>query len=91
MPKTVTVTTFGPNIHALGAMLTGVYHVSRRAVCQLLGDLLGIPISLGTVSNMEGRVGIALEDARADAETVVREADVVHSDETGWKEIGQRA
>jgi transposase len=91
LPKSVPVTTFRPNVHALAAMLTGVYHVTRRAVCQLLGDLLGIPISLGTVSNMEGRIEKALEPARAEAENEVRKAGTVHSDETGWKEIGERA
>lgn len=50
MPKSA----FGPRLCATIAMLTGVFHLSRRQVVQLLWDLFGVGISLGSVSNIEG-------------------------------------
>ncbi|NVB41066.1 hypothetical protein G6O69_24720 [Pseudenhygromyxa sp. WMMC2535] len=53
-------------------MLTGVYHLGRRKVQRLLGELFHIQISLGALSAMEARASAALkpafDEAKAEAE-----------------------
>jgi len=79
---------FGPRLMSVVAMLTGVYHLSRRKTVQLLWELLGLRISLGTVSNIEHRVGEAIEPAVEEAWTVAIEARVKHADGTSWLQAG---
>ena len=78
----------GESLSALTALLTGVYHLSRRNTVALLGDLMGVRISLGSVSNVEMRVATALEDAHAEALECVRRARVKHIDATSWAQSG---
>lgn len=81
---TVPLSSFGPRVHAVVALLTGVYHVSRRATETLLEDLLGTRMSLGTVSAIEARVSEAVKPAVAQAWEQVHEAPVKHADGTTW-------
>jgi hypothetical protein len=41
---------------ALIALITGVYHLSRRKTTDLLWELGGVPLSLGALSMIEARV-----------------------------------
>ena len=79
---------FGPRLMSIVALLTGVYHVSRRKTCTLLSDLLGVPISLGAVSAVEARVADAVQPAVAEAWTKVEGAAVKHTDGTSWLKAG---
>ena len=79
---------FGPRLMALVALLTGVYHLSRRKSAQLLGDIVGVEISLGALSAVEARVSEAVEPAVARAWDHVRRADVKHTDGTSWFQSG---
>ena len=79
---------FGPRLMSIVALLTGVYHVSRRKTCALLSDLLGVPISLGAVSAVEARVADAVQPAVAEAWTKVQGAAVKHTDGTSWLKAG---
>ena len=47
---------FGPRLMSLVALLTGVYHLSRRQAVVLLHDVLGVRLSLGAASAIEERV-----------------------------------
>lgn len=80
MPKTW----FGPRLSSHICSLTGKHHQSRRDVVQLLDELFGIHISLGSVSNIEGRMSQALEKPSDEALQSVRQAEVKHADETSW-------
>jgi transposase len=73
------------------SVLSGKYHLSKRQVEELLQDLLGIDVSLGTVSKTEERVSGALEQPVEQAKAHVQEQAVVHADETGHKVAGKRA
>jgi len=75
---------FGPRLIAVVAMLTGVYHLSRRRTQQLMGELFGITISLGALSAMEARASNALESAVDEAQAEVESAPVKHADATTW-------
>lgn len=79
---------FGPRLMGMIALLTGVYHVSRRRAAKLLSDLVGVPISLGAVSAVEARVSEAVEPAVAEAWRRVEGAPVKHTDGTTWLKAG---
>jgi transposase len=84
MPKSA----FGPRLCATVAMLTGVFHLSRRQVVQLLWDLFGVRISLGSVSNIEGRMSRLLKPGYEEAERAADAAPIKHTDGTGWQQAG---
>jgi len=82
---------FGPRLVALVAYMTGGLRLSKRVVAQFLADVLGVSMATGTVCKVEQRVRQALQPAVAEATEAVRKADVVHADETGWREDKKRA
>lgn len=84
----VPVSRFGPRLSGVVALLTGVYHLSRRATVDVLGDVLGVQLSLGAVSAIEARVSEAIKPAFDEAWTHVREASVKHTDGTTWYRSG---
>ena len=50
---------FGPRLSSILAMLTGIYHLSRRQAQRAAADLFGVHISLGALSKLEERVSNA--------------------------------
>jgi transposase len=76
---------FGPRLSSIIALLTGVFHVSRRGTQRLLTDLLGVVISLGGISNVEARVGKAIQPGVDEAWAQVPDAQAKHTDGTSWK------
>lgn len=58
---------FGPRLMAIMALLTGVYHLSRRKGVELLSDLLGIRVSLGALSAVCGLTPFDVRDRRLPA------------------------
>lgn len=79
---------FGPRLMSLVALLTGVYHVSRRKTAQLLSDMVGARLSLGSISAIEERVSNALSPAVAEVWEHVQGADIKHTDGTSWLKSG---
>jgi len=65
------------------ALLSGAYRLSKRQIQDLLSDLLGIGISLGSIITVEQSVSQALAEPVTEAQQFVREQAVVHSDEPG--------
>lgn len=89
LPRGVPRGMCGPRLSALIALLTGVYHLSRRNTAALLDDVLGVKLSLGSVSNVESKMGDALGGAHAQALACVRRARVKHLDATSWLQSGE--
>jgi transposase len=87
-PATIPASRFGPRLVALAALLTGVYHISRRRTGQLLEDVLGVRLSVGAISAIEARVGDALAEPVAEAWEHVKDATVKHTDGTSWLQAG---
>jgi transposase len=87
-PSIIPASPFGPRLMAMIAFLTGVYHVSRRKTVVLLWEVLGVRISLGALSAVEGRVSEALAPAVADVWKRVGEGAVKHTDGTSWLQAG---
>ena len=79
---------FGPRLMSAVALLTGVYHLSRRRTTQLLSDLVGVSISLGAVSSVEARVSDAVLPAVDEVCEHVAKAAVKHTDGTTWLQAG---
>ena len=75
---------FGPRVMAVVALLTGVYHLSRRNTARLLHELLGLRISTGSLSNIERRMGAAVKPAVDEAWAAAQAAPVKHTDGTTW-------
>lgn len=85
LPTGVSRSAFGPRLHGLVGTLTSDMRVSRRNVRDLLNDVFGCPISLGTVDGILARLGRSLAVPYEQALEFVRAADTVRVDETGWK------
>ncbi len=90
IPEEVTCSAFGPRLAALGSFLAGACQVSRRGIQEVFTDVLGVPVSLGTVSNMEAEVTKALETPYQEAGEAVRDANAKNIDETSWKDRKRR-
>lgn len=83
-------TGYGSRVTALVGHLHGTYHLSDRAIGDLLADVADLPIGLGSVVTSTQRVSQALSPLDAAIHTAVHTAVVVHIDETSWREAGQR-
>ena len=90
LPEGVPTGCFGPRLQATLASLTGVYRVSRRSTQAFLADSFGLHISLGAISKQEALVGSALASPVREAQAFVRAAEVVHADETSWRERSKK-
>lgn len=88
LPGGVTTVPFGPRLIAVVAMLVGVYKLSRRAAQALLGEMLGVRMSLGAISACEKRVSGAIESADAEAARRAQQAAIKHIDATSWRQAG---
>ncbi len=88
LPAGVTATAFGPRLEAHIATLAGVFRLSRRQVRRVVEEMLGVPISVGAVDAAIMRMSDALADPWAALAEAVREAEVAHADETGWRVAG---
>ena len=86
--ESIPASPFGPRLSSVTALLTGVFHVSRRAAVNLLSDVLGVEISLGAVSAVEARVSEAVKPAVDEAWAKVEQAAVKHTDGTSWFQAG---
>ncbi len=84
LPKGVPLGMCGPNLMAFITLLVGVYHMSRRDAVSCVGDVLGVKISLGAVSKVEGRVAVMLAPAHEEAAALVKRAHAKYADATGW-------
>jgi transposase len=77
---------YGPRLQAFIGLCTGRYHLSKRQVEEFLNTTFNIPISLGTICNIEQRVSEAIAEPVAEAKQSLQEADVVYADETSWRQ-----
>src|ERR1700693_2053797 len=89
LPAEIKAYSIGPRLAAGLAYLTGVCHLSKRAVEEGVETLFGVPLALGTVSRLESQMSDALAAPHAEAAEAVRQAEVKHVDETGWRKAGR--
>jgi len=88
LPAGVSPRLTGPRLLAAIGTLSGGYRLSKRQVQGLLADVFGIDLSVGAISQSEAVLAAALAPVAQEAHAHVRQAPVVHADETGHKEKG---
>lgn len=91
LPEGVPKGAFGPRLQAMVALLAGRYHLSKRDSRELMRDFFKVNICLGTVSRLEKRCSSAIAGPVEDAKVYVQQQAACHLDETGWRELNQRA
>lgn len=76
---------FGPNLVALVGILQGRFSLSHRDCKELLAQLTGIQIGLGTVTRLCQQVSESLGEFHQALGQHVRAVDVMNIDDTTWK------
>jgi transposase len=90
-PPGIEPSAFGPCLSAATAMLTGAYHMGKRKAKGLLSALLGTEISLGSISNIEGRMTHGLQETQEEIrKNVIESQEPKYIDETGWRQQASR-
>jgi transposase len=91
LPVGVPTGQFGPRLQAMVSLCSGDYQMSKRQVECLVEDFFGIPIALGSISNLEQATSEAIAAPVEQIAQAITKEPVVHADETGWYERGRRA
>jgi transposase len=89
-PPGVSYRTFGARLTAFVGWLTGKFHLSHRDVTELLCEGFGLELALGSVSNCQEQVSLALTTPVEQVAKQVESSSRVHADETGYRLPGQR-
>src|SRR5439155_19240147 len=74
VPAAVRAHVLGPRLAGLASYPRGRCHLGRRVVREVLADVFGVPLALGSVSNYEAETADALAAAHAGAVAAVRAA-----------------
>jgi transposase len=91
LPPGVPAGQFGPRLQAIVSVCSGAYRMSKRGIEELVEDFFDVPISLGSITNLEQATSEAIAAPVEEVARVIREEPVVHADETGWYERSKRA
>src|SRR5919204_1442168 len=90
-PAGVLSGTYGPRVHATVALCTGSYRLSKRTTAQVMDELFGVPMSVGTISQSEQATTEVVTAPVEEARAYVHEQRVAHLDETSWRQGAKRA
>jgi transposase len=90
-PAGVPSGTYGARVHATVALCTGAYRLSKRMTGQVMDDVFGVPMSVGTVSQSEQATTQVLDPPVEAARACVEAQEVAHLDETSWRQGDKRA
>jgi hypothetical protein len=71
------------------ALYTGSYRLSKHTTQQMMDDVCGVPLSVGTISQLEQATTEAVAAPVEEARTSVHEQEVAHLDATRWR-LGSR-
>jgi transposase len=89
LPEGIPASMTGPRLTSLIALLTAMYQLSRRQAQSLVGDVLGVQMSLGAVSESEERISEAIAPAVDEALDHASQQPIKHVDATGWRCAGE--
>jgi transposase len=90
-PEGVPSGTYGPRVQATVALCTGAYRLSKRTTQQMMEEVFGVPMSVGTISPLEQATTEVLAAPVEEARTYVQAQAVAHLDETSWRQGDKRA
>jgi transposase len=91
LPQGVPTTGLGPRLQAIIAVCSGAFRLSKRMTQELLANFFDADVALGSIVNAEHAVSEAIAPAVAEVGEAIRNAPVVHADETSWREACQKA
>jgi transposase len=91
LPKDAPTVGLGPRLQAIIAVCSGAFRLSKRLTQELLAYFFDAEVALGSIVNAEHAVSEAIAPAIVEVGNAVRNAPVVHADETSWREAGQKA
>ena len=81
---------YGANLKQLGVYLTQYQLLPYERSAQLIGDLTGHRLSVGTLVNINEGCSAQLSNFIEDVKDALRKEPVIHSDETGFYFAGNR-
>src|SRR3989449_9615912 len=90
-PAGVPSGTYGPRVQATVSLYTGAYRLSKRTTQHVMDEVFGVPMSVGTISQLERATTAAVDAPVEEAHSYVHEQEVAHLDETSWRQGGKRA
>lgn len=90
LPDEVAGSAFGPGLAAAVVTLTARNRVSRRDMSELVRDLFGIGLSIGSVEAICQRASLALELPHEALGAHVLAQPAINADETGWRTAGEQ-
>jgi transposase len=90
LPEQVAGSAFGPGLQAAVVTLTARNRVSRRDMSELVCDLFGIGLSIGSVEAICQRASRALELPHEALGAHVLAQPAINADETGWRTAGEQ-
>lgn len=80
---------FGPKLEAAIAALTVRNRLSRRQLVELMEELFGCPVAVGTIEAILSRTAETLEPVYEELLAQTRAAGALNVDETGWYLSGE--
>jgi transposase len=89
LPTRVPRGCFGPKLEAAIASLTVRNRLSRRQLVELLEELFGCPVAVGTIDAILSRTAETLEPVYDELLEQTRAAGALNIDETGWYLSGE--
>ncbi len=90
-PETPSRAQYGPRLRALAVYLVEAQFVPLGRVQQLLADLVGVRLARGTLVGWVQQAARTLAPVEAALKAALRQAPVLHCDETGVRRGGQLA
>jgi transposase len=89
-PEVVAPVQYGPLIGAAAVYLTQQQLLPLERSCEVLRDLVGVQMSEGTVGELIKRTAAQLAPVEQQIKEALRQAAVIHQDETGVSVAGKR-
>jgi transposase len=90
LPNGVGYHMLGPRAMSFLAQLSSTYNVTRKKIQKLFQEWFGIKISLGCISESEGRISEYLQECYNVLEAELKKQMYLNADETSHKESGRR-
>jgi transposase len=90
IPAEIRAHAFGPRLAAVLGYLQGSHHVTHRGLEEVSEVVFAVPLSLGSVTALQGQMSAALLPAHEEIAGEVRPAPAKNVDETGWKQAGKK-
>jgi transposase len=74
---------YGPSIGATAVYLVHQQLLPLARACEVMQDLLGVQMSEGTIGSLITRCAVQLREVEQQIKDALKEAEVIHQDETG--------